>query len=98
MATAQHAGPPGQPNIGYTPDLDNYLARVKRRLGTESLPKSLPAGFPEQLKSDLVWTGEEVEKSYNWVQELTEDELEDIENGLLHFKCRLGTSRNSNIV
>lgn len=87
MAAVQVAGPIGQPDIGYTPDLDKYLARVKRRLNTETLPKSLPSGFPQQLKSDLVWTGDKVGETYDWTYELDAAEIEDIENALAHFKC-----------
>lgn len=88
MAAVQVAGPVGQPDIGYTPDLDKYLARVKRRLETETLVKSLPAGYPQQLESDLVWTGDTVGENYDWTYELNAAELEDIENALVHFKCK----------
>lgn len=56
MAIAQvlHSSPAGQPDIGYTPDYDKYLARVQKRLATEKLDKSLPQGFPQKLESDLV--------------------------------------------
>lgn len=88
MATAQISAPPGQPDIGYTPDLDKYLARAKRRTTTESLSKSLPPGFPARLESDLVWDGDTVKRSYDWIYELNTAELEDIENALRHFKCK----------
>lgn len=87
MAAVQIAGPVGQPDIGYTPDLDKYLARVKRRLNTEKLPNSLPAGFPQQLDSDLVWTGDKIGDLYDWTYELNAAEIEDIEQALAHFKC-----------
>ncbi|EWG51907.1 hypothetical protein FVEG_10760 [Fusarium verticillioides 7600] len=50
--------PPGQPDISYHPDWDNYQARVACRAQTEDLTKSLPEGFPKELKGDLVWDGE----------------------------------------
>ena len=87
MASAQVAGPIGQPDIGYSPNLDNYLARVNRRKATETLSKTLPSGFPERLESELVWTGNQITNEYNWIYELNEAELEDIENALVHFKC-----------
>lgn len=89
MAAVQVSGPPGQPDIGYTPDLDKYLARVKRRTTTENLSRSLPVGFPSKLESDLVWDGQQVAKSYDWTYELNAAELKDIENALKHFKCEL---------
>lgn len=88
MATAQVVSPPGQPDIGYTPDLDKYLARVKYRKEHEKLDTSLPPGFPAKLDSDLVWDGAEVEEKYDWTYELNAEELEDIENALRHFKCK----------
>jgi len=87
MAAVRIAGPPGQPDIGYTPDLDKYLARVKRRKEYEKLDTSLPPGFPASLDSDLVWDGAEIQEKYNWTYELDAEELEDIENALRHFKC-----------
>jgi hypothetical protein len=76
-----------QPDIGYTPDLDKYLARVKRRLehDPEALDKSLPAGFPKQLVSDLVWEGETVGDKYEWAYELNAQQIAEIEEGLRHF-------------
>lgn len=87
MASVRVAGPSGQPDIGYTPDPDKYLARVQRRLATERLERSLPEGFPTRLESDLVWDAQKVEGSYNWTYELNAAELEDIEKGLKHFQC-----------
>ncbi|KAJ4161955.1 hypothetical protein NW765_010044 [Fusarium oxysporum] len=46
--------PPGQPDTSYHPDWDKYQARVARRTQTEDLTKSLPEGFPNELKGDLV--------------------------------------------
>lgn len=81
------SGPVGQPDIGYAPDLDKYLARVQRRRDTEKLESSLPVGFPTQLESDLVWDGKTIGERYNWTYELSEPEIEEIEAALAHFKC-----------
>ena len=89
MATAQvvRAGPIGQPDIDYAPNLDKYLARVARRKASEDLTNELPSGFPTQLKSDLVWRGDTIAQQYDWTYELTESDLEEIEAALAHFKC-----------
>lgn len=87
-------GPPGQPDISYTPDFEKYLARVQRREKHEKLNMSLPPGFPTKLESDLVWDGANIGDKYNWTYELNAEELEDIENALHHFKCK----RNSFVV
>lgn len=52
--------PPGQPDIAYHPDWDKYQARTARRLQSEALPKTLPDGFPPELKGQLVWDGETI--------------------------------------
>jgi hypothetical protein len=94
------ASPAGQPDIGYTPDHDKYLARIKRRQETEKLDKSLPPGFPEKLQSDLVWNGDDLLRHYNWNYVLTEADIEEIEAALRHFKgistqSRVATSRET---
>jgi hypothetical protein len=90
MATAElvTANPTSlkQPDIGYAPNYEKYLARTKRRFESERLEKSLPPGFPQKLNSDLVWEGKDIAETYDWVYELTPDEIEEIEQGLQHFK------------
>ncbi|CAF9903720.1 MAG: hypothetical protein GOMPHAMPRED_000513 [Gomphillus americanus] len=78
-------GPPGQPDISYTPDLEKYLARVKRR-EKESLDRTLPAGFPERLTSDLVWKGDSVAQQYDWAYELSDADIRELDNALHYFK------------
>ncbi|CCC09604.1 hypothetical protein SMACR_03635 [Sordaria macrospora] len=80
------SGPVGQPDIGYTPDHDKYLERVKRRRETEKLEKSLPPGFPQRLDSDLVWDGNTLAETYDWNYRLTEEDINEIESALRHFK------------
>lgn len=88
MATAQviTSAPALQPDIDYAPNLDKYLARVARRKESEKLETELPAGFPKQLESDLVWDGKDIADQYNWTYELNEAELHEIEAALAHFK------------
>lgn len=81
-----HSGPPGQPDITYQPNLDNYLARIKRRTETEDLPNTLPPGFPKQLNSKLVWDGRALAETWDWNYQLTEQDLAEIEAALQHFK------------
>ena len=85
-AVLRPVAPPGQPDIDYAPDYDKYTARTKRRT-SEKLDQSLPEGFPSRLESDLVWDGSDIASRYDWVYELSEDEVEEIEEGLRHFKC-----------
>jgi len=81
----------GQPDISYAPDWEKYLLRTKRRLESEEEKlhlKGLPAGFPRKLESSFVWEGKDlVEGKYQWVYELSEPEVDEIEKALRHFKC-----------
>ncbi|RSL64755.1 hypothetical protein CEP54_004520 [Fusarium duplospermum] len=90
MAAAVQAplttGPPGQPDIGYTPNLDKYLARVKRRQETEKFETSLPEGFPKELVSDLVWDGKDLAAKYDWNYHLTEADIEEIDEAVKNFR------------
>jgi hypothetical protein len=75
-----------QPDIGYTPDHDKYLTRVQKHLKSGTLDKTLPAGFPSELKSDLVWDNTDIADRFNWTYELTSSDLDEIEEALNHFK------------
>lgn len=76
-----------QPDIQYHPDYENYLDRSQRRLKSEILPQVLPPGLPKQLSSPFVWDGKEIEARDDWVVVLTDNELEEIDQALSHFKC-----------
>lgn len=97
MASAQvlRPGPIGQPDIGYAPDLDKYLARVARRKENEKLGEELPTGFPKQLQSDLVWGGSDITDKYNYIYQLNDAEIEEIEAALTHFNCLPNMLRSS---
>ncbi|KAH7072658.1 hypothetical protein BKA63DRAFT_48091 [Paraphoma chrysanthemicola] len=84
MAIAQIE--PRQPDIGYKPDYDKYLARVKSRLATEQLNSTLPDGFPAQLHSDLVWDNSDIASRYSWAYELSTEDVEELVSALQHFK------------
>lgn len=88
MSATETITVPQQPDIQYAPDYAKYQARTARRLATETLPTGLPAGFPKELKSDLVWEGSELAGSYDWTYELKPAEVEEIEKALQHFQCQ----------
>lgn len=88
MATAAVSQPPSQPDIAYAPDFDKYRARSQRRLVAEKLQaQALPAEFPSKLESDFVWDGESIKEAYQWVYQLGDDDIREIEEALKHFKC-----------
>ncbi|KAI9147576.1 Taurine hydroxylase-like protein SAT17 [Paramyrothecium foliicola] len=89
MATAAiltPTGPPGQPDIAYTPNLETYQARVKRRQDSKELSKTLPDGFPQQLQSSLVWDGSTVSDEYQWSYQLNSEELAELDNAVKQYK------------
>ncbi|KAF5989189.1 family oxidoreductase [Fusarium coicis] len=53
---------------------------------TEDPTKSLPEGFPKELKGDLVWDGETLAQKYDWTYVLSAAQLEEIDRALAHFK------------
>jgi hypothetical protein len=77
-----------QPDIAYHPNFDRYQVRSQHRQKTEKLPTTLPSGFPQQLSSPLVWEGKEVENSNDWIVELTEAQLDEIDQALDRFRCK----------
>lgn len=88
FSTPKAVAPPGQPDISYAPDYGKYQARAARRVQAGNLPTSLPEGFPEQLKGDLVWEGNSLAATYDWTYVLSEDQLAEIDRAVKHFKCQ----------
>jgi len=80
-----------QPDIAYHPDEAKWKARTARRLAEDpTLPFSpLPEGFPTQVSGPIVWEGSDWKGEEQWVYQLSEDELKEIDEGLRHFKCKV---------
>lgn len=79
-------GPPGQPDIAYTPNWDKYQDRIKRRQATEDISKTLPDGFPQKLDATLAWDGATVVDEFQWSYQLSSDDLAEVHQALQHFK------------
>lgn len=90
FSTPKAVAPPGQPDISYAPDYGKYQARAARRLEAGNLPTSVPDGFPEQLKGDLVWEGDTLADTYDWTYVLSDSQLAEIDQAVKHFKCQSG--------
>lgn len=90
FSTPKAVAPPGQPDISYAPDYGKYQARAARRLEAGNLPTSVPDGFPEQLKGDLVWEGDTLADTYDWTYVLSDSQLAEIDQAAKHFKCQSG--------
>ncbi|KAJ6109402.1 hypothetical protein N7486_001637 [Penicillium sp. IBT 16267x] len=76
-----------QPDIQYHPDWVKYQARSRQRKETESLQTSLPEGFPQRLVSPLVWEGKDIEKRNDWIYQLSDVQLDEIDAALKSFKA-----------
>ncbi|KAI2642741.1 TfdA family taurine catabolism dioxygenase TauD [Xylaria nigripes] len=79
-------GPPGQPDISYMPDYEQWQARTALRLKNDNLPKSVPEGYPEKLTGDLAWDGRTVADEYDWTYVLSPEHLIEIDRALAHFQ------------
>jgi hypothetical protein len=81
------------PDIHYFPDFEKYQARRRRRLETapETADRTLPAGFPQEMNSSLVWEGKDFDPAQggntDWLYIFDEADLEEIEAALKHFLC-----------
>ena len=73
---------PVQPDIQYHPDYAKYTARTQHRIATETLPTTLPLGFPSHLDSPLVWEGSEIEQRDDWIYRLNDAQLDEIDQAL----------------
>ena len=91
-ATTNLTGPPGQPDIAYTPDWDKYQARVQRRRASEDLAQTLPDGFPAKLDSTLAWDGADVAERYDYAYHLTDPDLTEIHEALTYFRCKISVT------
>ncbi|KAK0458498.1 uncharacterized protein EV420DRAFT_359644 [Desarmillaria tabescens] len=77
-----------QPDISYHPDKAKYHARTARRLAEDpSLPEvALPEGFPPRVEGPIVWEGKDWTSEDQWVYQLRDAELEEIDQALQYFK------------
>jgi hypothetical protein len=77
-----------QPDIEYHPNELKWKARTARRLVEDPtlLTQPLPDGFPQKLISPLVWEGKDWKDESQWVYNLSQEQLEEIDQALRHFK------------
>lgn len=87
-ATAPATGAPKQPDISYHPDEAKFRARTARRLAEDpTLPqKPLPPNFPPSVEGPNVWEGKDWTDESQWVYNLSEAQLEEIDHALAHFE------------
>ncbi|KAF7294661.1 Clavaminate synthase-like protein [Mycena indigotica] len=78
---------PKQPDISYHPDAKKFRARTARRLAEDpSLPQQpLPANFPDRVDGPIVWEGKDWTDESQWVYNLSQTQLNEIDGALAHF-------------
>jgi len=78
----------GQPDISYHPDEAKFRARTARRLAEDpTLPqRPLPEGFPPSVEGPNVWEGKDWTDESQWVYNLTDEHLAEIDRALAHFE------------
>ena len=79
--------PPGQPEINYAPNFDNWQARAARRLAQGNLPSEVPKGFPDQLAGPMVWEGSTLREHHDWTYVLNTEQLVEIDKYLRVNGC-----------
>lgn len=79
-----------QPDIAYHPDEAKWRARTARRLTEDpTLPmQPLPEGFPQQVDGPIVWEGKDFTDEDQWIVNLTENQLHEIDGALRHFQSK----------
>ncbi|KAF9055633.1 hypothetical protein BJ165DRAFT_433113 [Panaeolus papilionaceus] len=80
---------PKQPDITYQPNEAKWKARTARRLAEDpQLPQTpLPDGFPKKLDTPLVWEGKDWKDPSEWEYDLSEAQLNEIDNALRSFRA-----------
>ncbi|KAG6873161.1 hypothetical protein C0995_002010 [Termitomyces sp. Mi166 len=77
-----------QPDIEYHPNREKWQARTARRLREDPLLPTtpLPPGFPQELVSPLVWECKDWQSEKQWVYDLSNAELREIDDAVHHFR------------
>ncbi|KAJ7063600.1 hypothetical protein C8F01DRAFT_1279522 [Mycena amicta] len=91
--TTQTITVPKQPDISYHPDEEKFRARTARRLAEDRtlLQQPLPAGFPARIDGPIVWEGKDWTEESQWVYNLSQQQLEEIDHALAHFNSNRET-------
>jgi hypothetical protein len=77
-----------RPSIAFQPNWTDYLARANR-LAAQRSPSEihvLPEGFPKAITGARAWSGQDVSGLEDFVIQLTDAHIAEIESGLKYFK------------
>ena len=77
-----------RPSIAFQPNWADYLARANK-LAAQRSPSEiheLPEGFPKAITGARAWSGQDVSGLEEFVIQLTDTHIAEIESGLKYFK------------
>jgi hypothetical protein len=75
--------------IGWQPDYETYLAREAARHRVGEFSTTLPDGFPQEIRGDLVWSGTRNIDEAQYTFHLQDFQKTEIYDALQHFKGRI---------
>ncbi|KAM0418880.1 hypothetical protein ACHAPT_012145 [Fusarium lateritium] len=79
--------PVARPDIEWIPSYETYKQRVERLATTaEKRPRSLPEGWPPEVKHPRAWAGSDFKSADDYVFRFTSEDIAEIENALATFK------------
>lgn len=75
------------PDIDLIPSFEKYEARVERLSKTHPFhDTTLPPGFPKKFEAQRAWVGSDFADEIDYVYQLSEIEIGEIEAALLYFQ------------
>lgn len=75
------------PDIDWVPSFKNYMARVDRLSKSQhARTTTLPSGFPTNIKAHRAWVGHDFAEKKSYIYVLSNTEVNEIEEALVHFK------------
>jgi hypothetical protein len=78
-----------RPKIEWNPSYSTYQSRVEMLSKLQfSRLQSVPPGFPKLVEAPWVWDGSDYRNEQDYVFQLEEKDIEEIETAVKHFKSR----------
>ena len=73
-------------DVGYHPDLSQYLRRSIAAAQSQLSKADLPVGWPQRMTGPLSWTPADIHDKHEFIYELSAQEHVEIDNALKSFK------------
>ena len=77
------------PDIDWIPSFETYQRRVETLARRQPYRENdVPVGFPRRVDGERSWTGSGLHCEEDYVTNLSETDIDEVLQALLHFKCR----------